>query len=190
MDKPTTDINQQPIGAPYRSGNVVIENGKRLSIKDYLIELIIPAQATPTANYSFSLGMNGFLLNAYYWNMEFYSAATLPKSPISGNPVVTQTMLDSMFVTLIDNVGFTFWNLKPARSLQTINDTATVAGNTIVSGMAGTQCNWTNSVVQFADATTIAANTAFSILFSVGFTLNANWQEDGLGTRDISKSAT
>ena len=188
--KENEDVNGQPIGQPYRSGTVMIQNGQMLCVNDYLIEIVIPAQATPASTYSFTSGVTGFLLNAYYWNIQFFTADTLPKSPITqGQAVVTQAMMNSMFINMQTGTGFQMWSLKPARTLQTINDVANKAGNINVAGMVGSVLNWQNSNIVFGDPTVITANTPFSILLSASFTLNANWQKDGLGSRDISRVA-
>lgn len=176
------DQNGQDIGWPTRDGRTVLINGQRIAVKSYMVEIAIPAQATPQSNYNFNI--QGFLLDAFYWGIEFYARETMPISPISKNPVVTTAQLGYMFLNLYDNNSFVFWSLKPCRTMNTINDIATKNGRNYPEGLNGTRVNWQNSQVIFSDPTQIPANTALSISIELLFTLNANPQIDGLGTKN------
>lgn len=185
-DGKAVDRNGNLIGWPYRTGQLDIVNGNRMVVKSQLIEIIIQSQASPATVYAFPDQPN--LRNAACWGLEFYSATTLPKSPLSGNSLVTQTMLGYMFMNAQDYNSFNFFQNKPVRSLQTINDTASDAGKQYADGLVGQHINWPNCNITFSLASAITANTVYSILVEVLYSYEDNWQADGLGKNFGSRS--
>lgn len=180
------DRNGQPIGWPYRTGQLEIVNGQRIAVKSQLVEIVIPSQANPASTYQFPDQPN--LRNAACWGLEFYSTATIALSPLSGNALITQAQMSYMFLNMQDYGSFNFFQNKPVRSLQTINDTATKFGKAYADGLVGQHVNWPNCNIFFSSTAQITANTAYSILVEVYYSYEDNWQADGLGKNFGSRS--
>lgn len=180
------DRNGNLIGWPYRTGQLEMINGQRLAVKSLLIEVKISSQATPVNTYN--VPDQPVLRNAAIWGIEFFSTATIAISPLSSLALVTQAMMAYMFFNAQDYDSYNFFQNKPCRTLQTINDTASKAGKSYSDGLVGQHINWPNCNIFFSDATQIAANTQYSILMEVLYSLENNWQADGLGKDFGSRS--
>lgn len=176
------DVNGYPIGQPYRSGQLEIVNGQRLAVWSWGVEFpfTTPSGTWTSVNLPFNNIISGFLLNAYVWSIEAFSGATITNLPSGATPI-PQAAFNNAFITLQDNTSKTFWQNKSLRSLQTINDTASAAGNNIVSGMVGQRVNWQNSNIVIYGTTGLSASTKYSIFMELNFSIASNWQIDGQG---------
>lgn len=198
-----TDSTGQPIdadghliGEPNRAGNLVILNGQRLVVKQQLIEIVIPLQANPVQQYYFADQPN--LRNVATWALEFYTSTSIAISPLSMNPVVSDTMLKYMFLWMQTyKASYNFYQNKPCVTLRTMNaivaQTNTTADAGILipfrnypEGMVGQHINWPNGYVNFSDISIGATNpfktAAYSICVDVYYSSYDNWQVDGLGS--------
>lgn len=186
-----TDINKLPIGWPYRSGSLVLQNGEKIAVKYWTIEIlaVAPNPLPKIWNIPLNNAIQGFLLNSFYWSMEAYSAATLPFTPATADGsafVIPQSALTSGFINLQDNKAVAIWNPKPLRDLQTINDVATQAGKQYADSLGGQVINWQNSNIQICDTSGLTAGRKYSIPLGLAFTFFANYQQDGVGASNYN----
>jgi hypothetical protein len=176
------DVNGLSMAWPNRDGRLTIPNGAKLAMKYWTIEISFKcvnntqAQAIPLNN-----AVQGFLLNSFFWTIEAYSAASIALSP-TGGTLIPQGTLNSAYITLYDNKSFVFWNLKPMRDLQTINDTATKFGKQYADSLEGQVINWQNSQIYLADTSAMTNGDTYSILLGLSFSQYSNPQMDGVGT--------
>lgn len=190
------DTDGALIGEPNRAGSLYLINGSRLVVKQQLIEIVIPVNTNPPAQYPFADQAN--LRNVATWGLEFYTSTSVPLSPISKNAVVTDAMLGYMFLWMqVYSNSFNFYQNKPCVTLRTMNAIVTrpitastsaefVPYRNYPEGMVGQHINWPNGYVAFSDITIGATNpfttTAYSILVDVYYSMYDNWQVDGLGS--------
>lgn len=190
------DADGHLIGKPNRAGNLVILNGQRLVVKTQLIEIVVPLAINPTSTYPFADQPN--LRNAATWGLEFYTATSIPKSPISQNKVITDVMLGYMFLWMQTyRNSYNFYQNKPCVTLRTMN-IAVIGAITASSsptlvpyrsypeGMIGQHINWPNGYINFSDITIAGGNpfttSTYSICVDVYYSAYDNWQVDGLGS--------
>ena len=193
------DADGALIGEPNRSGQLEIINGQRLLVKQMYIEILIPKAATPPATYPFQ--DQPLLRNVALWGLEFYTSTSIPISPLSGIALVTDTMLQYMFLWMQTySNSYNFFQNKPCVTMRTMN-IAVVNGGTTAAGLAtptlipyrnyteglvGQHVNWPNGYVRFSDVTLGGQNpfaaAAATIGIDVYYSSYDNWQVDGLGS--------
>jgi hypothetical protein len=179
-----------PITFPNRQSSLYLQNGQKLAINYWTVEVVFKTGASVASPITlpFNNVITGFLLNSFIWNIEAYSAATMTKTPL-GNTPITQAALSAGYLNLQNNLGYNFWTNKPLRDLQTINDTATLAGKNYPDSLQGTVINWQNSTILLADPSSLATSTQYSLMLGIGFSLFSNWMEDGQGTKNPNQAA-
>jgi hypothetical protein len=171
------DVNGNAVGWAERSGELMLINGQRLMVKQLMVEIIIPKQANPVAQYNFA--DQPLLRNVALWSLQFYTSTDFPISPISKNPVVTATMAAYAFLWMQQYANsYNFFQNKPCVDL--------TSAKTTPEGMIGQHVNWPNGYVVFSDITIGGTNpfqsAAYSILIGVNYSLMNNYQMDGLGS--------
>jgi hypothetical protein len=181
------DINGLPFNEPYRPGVTFFGNGQKLARWYYLVEVTFKTPATIPNIIQVPLNndIQGFLLSAFIWSIEAYSAATLTGTKLSASgqaTIIPQANFSGSQINLFDNLQKNFWQDKPLRDLQTINDTANAAGKSYVDNIGGVVINWQQCNISIYNTSELTASTTYSIPLGIAFSQFANWKEDGVGT--------
>lgn len=185
-DKMPVDINGLPFNEPYRPGVTFFGNGQKLARWYYLVEILFdtPAELPGQIVVPINNFVQGFLLSAFIWSIEAYSAATLTGTQQSqaGATIMPQANFSGSFINLFDANQKNFWQYKPLRDLQTINDTANAAGKQYVDNIGGVVINWQNCNINIYNTTELEVSTKYTIPLGIAFSQFPNWKEDGVGS--------
>lgn len=138
--------------------------------KHELVEVIIPAGSTLSKYYLPDLPN---LRNVHLWNIEVFSSDEIPKSIISGNAVISPSLMKSAFLTLQSYNGKNFVYQRPFPLFKYIQNIFAIAANSLTEfyprSFVGQKVNYPKSYVEIADTSLISGVAAQCILLSVEY---------------------
>lgn len=139
--------------------------------KHEMIEIIVPANSTST---KFQIPDQPNLRDTNILGVEAYTDDVTPKSPLSGEAVVTETELKSIFLTFQDNAGNEFNKQAPLLQYKTIQSSANGFIDRDFKNFAGQVVNYPKSYITMPVALGNVVNK--SVLLSI-FYIDKTYKE-------------
>jgi hypothetical protein len=141
---------------PQKKLFVTKQASPRVSVKEELIEVVIPANVAGTPKTKIQLPDNQNLRNTHIMGIEFFHFADMPTNIITKGTIIPEALLKSIFLTLQTYNGKNIISQKPAITLHTNS----VVSERSPSVFNSQKVNYPKSYIEIADSSLISTTVS------------------------------